>query len=63
MITISNINPASLFVDREYATIPYSAATLQLNETIAVRRDTTPFSSIGSGKFRRMFNRHAMAFR
>nr|WKN38980.1 hypothetical protein K4G66_09725 [Tunicatimonas sp. TK19036] len=61
MTTINNINPA-LFVDQENVTIPYSAATLQLNSVI-MQRDTTPFSNIGSGKFRRLFNRHVPAFR
>lgn len=61
MTTINNITPASLFVDRENATIPYSAATVRLNERIA--RDATPFSNIGHGKFRKLFDRHVTAFR
>ncbi|MEM8968805.1 MAG: hypothetical protein AAGE93_20480 [Bacteroidota bacterium] len=61
MTTINNITPASLFVDRENATIPYSAATLELNQRIA--RGTTPFSEMGRGKFRKLFNRHTTAFR
>ncbi len=63
MTTINNIIPASLFVDQESATIPYSAATLRFNEPAVVRRDTIPFSSIGNGKFRRRFDRHVAAFR
>ena len=62
MITINNINSASLLVDQENAEIPYSAATLHLNKVV-MQRDTTPFSSISSGKFRRMFDRHVIAFR
>ena len=61
MTTINNITQTSLFIDRENATIPYSAATIKLNEQLA--RDTTPFSTIGHGKFRKLFNRHTTAFR
>lgn len=45
MSTINNISPASLLVDQEYATIPYSAAMLRFNEPVTVRRDT--FTLVG----------------
>ncbi len=61
MTTINNIIPASLLVDRENATIPYSAETVHLNERIA--RGTVPFSKMGQGKFRKLFNRHTTAYR
>ncbi|WKN40639.1 hypothetical protein [Tunicatimonas pelagia] len=61
MTTINNIIPASLLVDQENVTIPYSAETVRLNERIA--RDTVPFSKIGHGRFRKLFNRHATAYR
>ena len=55
--------PNTLFIDNEFAAIPYSKTTLQLNEQVGMQRNTTPFSGIGAGKFRRMFDRHATAFR
>nr|WKN36811.1 hypothetical protein K4G66_31080 [Tunicatimonas sp. TK19036] len=59
----SSINTTALFIDNEFARIPYSAATLQLNREIDMKRDTTPFSQMGSGKFRKLFDRHTAAFR
>ncbi len=61
MTTINNIIPASLLVDRENATIPYSAETIRLNERIA--RGAVPFSKMSQGKFRKLFNRHTIAYR
>jgi len=61
MTTINNIIPASLLIDRENATIPYSTETIRLNERI--NRDVVPFSKIGQGKFRKLFNRHTTAYR
>ena len=61
MTTINNIIPASLLIDSENATIPYSTETFRLNERI--NRGVVPFSKIGQGKFRRLFNRHTAAYR
>ncbi|MEM9831277.1 MAG: hypothetical protein AAF944_11615 [Bacteroidota bacterium] len=55
--------PASLLIDTEFAGIPYSEATQKLNERLGMRRNSTPFSGIESGKFRKLFNRHTTAFR
>lgn len=67
MKTINTPRPTSLsvLVDQEFVTIPYSAATLRLNECepATARRNTLPFSHIGCGKIRRMFNRHTVAYR
>ena len=54
---------ASLLIDTEFASISYSEATLRLQERLGMRRNTTPFSGIGTGKFRRVFDRHVTAFR
>ena len=63
MTTIDNTRRVSLFVDQASAFIPYCEATLQLNERATVRRAAAPFSSIHQGKFRRLFDRHTVAFR
>ena len=55
--------PNTLFIDTEFAAIPYSKATLQLNERLGMQRNTTPFSGMETGKFRRLFDRHTTAFR
>lgn len=60
MTTIDNIIPASLLIDRENATIPYSTETVRLNERI--NRGAVPFSKIGQGKFRKLFNRHTATY-
>ncbi|WKN43061.1 hypothetical protein [Tunicatimonas pelagia] len=62
MTTQVNNNPA-LLIDTEFAAIPYSESTLQLNERLGIRRSTTPFSGMETGKFRKLFNRHTTAFR
>ncbi|WKN45944.1 hypothetical protein [Tunicatimonas pelagia] len=62
MTTQINI-PNTLLIDTEFAAIPYSKATLELNEQLGIRRNTTPFSGMETGKFRRLFNRHTTAFR
>ena len=62
MTTIIRPQSATL-VDTEFAHIPYSEATLQLNRRLAIQRDITPFSQMGEGKFRRLFNRHTTAYR
>ncbi len=61
---ITNINTSTnLFIDSEFATIPYSKATQKLNQRLGVQRNSTPFPGIESGKFRRLFDRHTTAFR
>ncbi|MEQ9438650.1 MAG: hypothetical protein RIG62_06360 [Cyclobacteriaceae bacterium] len=62
MNALIHTTPA-LFIDNEHANIPYSTATLQLNRNIEMKRNTTPYSHMESGKFRRLFNRHSTAFR
>nr|WKN35036.1 hypothetical protein K4G66_21905 [Tunicatimonas sp. TK19036] len=62
MTTIIRPQSATL-IDTEFAHIPYSEATLQLNRKLAMKRDTTPFGQMGEGKFRRLFNRHTTAYR
>ncbi len=62
MTTLVN-TPSTLLIDTEFAAIPYSKDTLQLNEKLGMQRNTTPFSGIGTGKFRRVFDRHVTAFR
>lgn len=58
------IHPAeSLFVDQPNVTIPYQKETLVLNQLLGNSRNARPFSDMGRGKFRRMFNRHTTAFR
>jgi hypothetical protein len=54
---------ASLFIDTEFTSIPYSGATLRLNERLGISRNTTPFSGMETGKFRKLFDRHRTAFR
>ena len=54
---------ASLLIDAEFASISYSEATLQLQERLGMRRNTTPFSGMETGKFRKLFDRHRTAFR
>ncbi|MGB3777880.1 MAG: hypothetical protein WA960_05950 [Tunicatimonas sp.] len=53
----------SLFVDQPNVTIPYREETLVLNQLLATGRNARPFSDMGRGKFRRLFNRHTAAFR
>lgn len=53
----------SLFVDQPNVTIPYRKETLALNQPLATSRNARPFSDLGRGTFRRLFNRHATAFR
>ncbi len=53
----------TLFIDTEFAAIPYSKTTLQLNAKLGMQRNTTPFSGMETGKFRRLFDRHVTAFR
>ncbi len=56
------LHPAeSLFVDQPNVTIPYSQETVALNR--ALTKNARPFSDMGRGKFRRLFNRHTVAFR
>ncbi|MEM6842675.1 MAG: hypothetical protein AAF632_10655 [Bacteroidota bacterium] len=62
MTTLVN-TPSTLFIDSESAAIPYSEATLRLNEKLGMRRNTTPFSGMETGKFRKLFDRHRTAFR
>ena len=62
MTTLFN-TPASLLIDNEFASIPFSEATLDLNKKLGIRRNTTPFSGMETGKFRKLFDRHRTAFR
>ncbi len=62
VMTTSIESTAHLLVDTEFATIPYSEATRQLNEQHAIPRSPVPISRIETGKFRRLFNRHLTAF-
>ncbi|MEM9673292.1 MAG: hypothetical protein ACFB15_27325 [Cyclobacteriaceae bacterium] len=55
--------PNSLFIDTEFASIPYSETTLRLNAKLGMQRNTTPFSGMETGKFRRLFDRHTTAYR
>lgn len=56
------LHPAeSLFVDQPNVTIPYTPETVALNR--ALTKNARPFSDMGRGKFRRLFNRHTVAFR
>ncbi|MGB3586670.1 MAG: hypothetical protein WBA23_09030 [Tunicatimonas sp.] len=55
--------PNTLLIDTEFAAIPYSKTTLQLNKQLGMQRNTTPFTEIGAGRFRRLFDRHVTAFR
>lgn len=56
------LHPAkSLFVDQPNVTIPYSQETVALN--LILTKNDRPFSDMGRGKFRRLFNRHTVAFR
>ena len=51
-----------LFIDIEGADISYSEATLQLNQT-EVKRSSIPFSEMKYSKFRKVFDRHTVAYR
>ena len=51
----------SLLVDQPNVTLPYSQETVALNR--ALTKNARPFSDVGRGKFRRLFNRHTTAFR
>ncbi len=51
-----------MFIDIETARIPYSQETLRLNEE-PVRRNAMPFSEMRVGKFRKLFNRHTLAYK
>ncbi|MGB3852526.1 MAG: hypothetical protein WA958_21350 [Tunicatimonas sp.] len=56
------LHPAkSLFVDQPNVTIPYTEETVALNRVLT--KNNRPFSDVGRGKFRRLFNRHTAAFR
>ena len=58
---IITISP-KLFINIEGANIPYSKTTLQLNQ-VEIRRSTMPYSEMRQSKFRKMFDRHIVAYR
>jgi hypothetical protein len=61
MTTVININP-NLFIDIEGAYITSSLDEATYTEK-TISRSSVPFSQLRGGKFRRIFNRHAIAFR
>lgn len=52
----------SLLIDIEGAHISHSEEVTQLNKDI-IKRSSTPFSKIRAGKFRKLFDRHTLAYK
>ncbi len=50
------------FIDLEGAYIPYTEEISQQKQE-PIKRNSTPFSEMKSGKFRKLFNRHTIAYR
>jgi hypothetical protein len=57
----TTINCTSL-VDIEGVCISYSKESLKLNQDI-LRRSSTPLSEMKTGKSRKLFDRHTLAYR
>lgn len=62
MNAIINHPAESLFVDQPNVNIPIATQAIRA-ETQPSLRSARPFSDMGQGKFRRLFNRHTAAFR
>lgn len=58
---IITINP-KLLIDIEGAYISYSQETRVLNKE-SLQRSSLPFSEIKKGKFRKLFDRHTLAYK
>lgn len=56
-------NLKNIFVDVEGATIPVSETSHKLNQPAPkIVRSSRSIADIGRGKFRRMFDRHKLAY-
>lgn len=59
---IITISP-KLFLDVEGAHIPCSEESLQINHQEQIKRSHIPFSEMKTGKFRKLFDRHTLAYK
>lgn len=63
METQINTTNLSLLVDVEGAYIPSSEASLSVKNKEKIQRSRFPFSEMKIGKFRKLFDRHTLAYK
>lgn len=62
-VSANDRHQPQLFIDIEGADIPYRENALQINPEEKIKRSHSPFSEMKTGKFRKLFDRHILAYK